>query len=125
MPVLPADESGEDLLNRREAAANCGVGVTTWNTYKRDCTVAGRLLLVGEVEHWPRHAVRSFRHPRPGRGSHRVGSRPQGSGNLVPREQILDRVTEGLNQDPVVTATAIVAELGIAAQREQAAASSG
>ncbi|MFE6894778.1 hypothetical protein [Streptomyces sp. NPDC057694] len=114
VPALPADENGEDLLDRHEAAAECGVGVTTWNTYKRDPAVADHLQLIGGVEHWPRHAVRSFRDSRPGRGSQRAGGRPQGSGDLVPREQILDRVTELLNQDPAVTATTVVDELGIA-----------
>ncbi|MFH8736871.1 DUF6292 family protein [Streptomyces sp. NPDC017964] len=114
VPALPVDESDEDLLDRHEAAAECGVGVTTWNTYKRDPAVADHLRMVGGVEHWPRQAVRSFRDSRPGRGSAHAGGRPQGSGDLVPRDQILDRVTELLDQDPAVTATTVMDELGIA-----------
>ncbi|MGW7674304.1 DUF6292 family protein [Streptomyces sp. NPDC054775] len=114
VPAVPAGELGDDLLDRHEVAAECGVGVATWNSYKNDPRVAEHLVIVAGVEHWPRHAVRAYRDGRPGRGSARTGGRPKGSGDRVPREQLQQSIARLLDAEPAVTAAAVVEEFGVA-----------
>lgn len=114
VPALPAGEDDEDLLDRHEAAQELNVGVSAWNTYKRDPAVAEHLVVVGGVEHWPRGVVRRFRDSRPGRGVRHGSGRPRGSGDMVPRDQILPRTVELLDADPALTAAAVVEQLGVA-----------
>ncbi|MGV9249753.1 DUF6292 family protein [Streptomyces sp. NPDC003710] len=112
--ALPAGELDDDLLDRHEAAAECEVGVATWNSYKNDPRVAEHLVMVAGVEHWPRRIVRAYRDERPGRGSARTGGRPKGSRDRVPREQLQQRIARLLDSDPAVTAATVVEELGVA-----------
>ncbi|MFE2475355.1 MULTISPECIES: DUF6292 family protein [Streptomyces] len=114
VPALPADEDDEDLLDRHEAAQELNVGVSAWSTYKRDPAVTDHLVVVAGVEHWPRGAVRRFRDSRPGRGVRHGSGRPRGSGDMVPRDQILLRTEELLDADPALTAAAVVEQLGVA-----------
>ncbi|MFB6808895.1 DUF6292 family protein [Streptomyces sp. NPDC056387] len=114
VPALPAGEDDEDLLDRHEAAHELNVGVSAWNTYKRDPAVAEHLVVVAGVEHWPRGAVRRFRDSRPGRGVRHGSGRPRGSGDMVPRDQVLLRTQGLLDADPTLTAAAVVEELGVA-----------
>ncbi|MDF3141822.1 MULTISPECIES: DUF6292 family protein [unclassified Streptomyces] len=114
VPALPTGTSDDDLLDRHEAAAECGVGAATWNSYKNDPQVAEHLVMVSGVEHWPRQAVRTYREARPGRGSARTGGRPKGSGDRVPREQLQQHTARLLDADPAVTAAAVMEELGVA-----------
>ncbi|MEU6071999.1 hypothetical protein ABZ864_48165 [Streptomyces sp. NPDC047082] len=114
VPALPTGELEDDLLDRHEAAAECGVGVATWNSYKNNPRVAEHLVMVAGVEHWPRRAVRAYRDGRPGRGSARTGGRPKGSGDRVPREQLQQSIAQLLDEEPAVTAAAVVEEFGVA-----------
>ncbi|MGW1171970.1 DUF6292 family protein [Streptomyces sp. NPDC002550] len=121
VPALPTGELEDDLLDRHEAAAECGVGVATWNSYKNDPRVAEHLVLVAGVEHWPRGVVRAYRDGRPGRGSARAGGRPAGSGDRVPREQLQRSIAGLLDAEPAVTAGAVVEEFGVAMTTAMAA----
>ncbi|UXY32188.1 DUF6292 family protein [Streptomyces sp. HUAS TT20] len=91
------------------------------NSYKNDPAVAGHLVMVGGVEHWPCSAVCAYRDGRPGRGSARAGGRPRGSGDRVPREQLQRYVAELLDAEPAVTAAAVVEESGVAMTTAMAA----
>jgi hypothetical protein len=119
VPALPVGERDDDLLDRHEAAAECGIGAATWNSYKNTPRVAEHL--VAGVEHWPRRVVRAYRDERPGRGSARAGGRPKGSGDRVPRQQLHQHIVRLLDADPAVTAATVVDELGVAMTTAMAA----
>ncbi|MEU9182901.1 hypothetical protein AB0C90_40210 [Streptomyces sp. NPDC048550] len=114
MPGIEGPESDGDLLDRREAAAELGVKATSWANYTGDPALANHVVAVAGVEHWPRSAVRAFRDSRPGRGVRHGSGRPKGSGDFVPRDEILPRTAELLEADPAVTSQTVVAELGMA-----------
>ncbi|WP_394426890.1 hypothetical protein [Streptomyces sp. SGAir0957] len=110
VPALPQTDDDEDLLERIEAAELLGVTPSTWNSYKRDPRLAPHLVKVKGVEHCPRRVLRAFREEPAGPGGHR----PKGSGDMVPRDQLEDRVGELLDADPAVTLAFLQEELGIA-----------
>ncbi|MFE6849031.1 hypothetical protein [Streptomyces sp. NPDC057686] len=114
VPAIEGPESGEDLLDRHEAAAEVGVKATSWSNYTGDPALADYRVVVEGVEHWPRSAVCAFRDGRPGRGVRHGSGRPKGSGDFVPRDEILPRTAELLDADPAVTSQTVVAELGVA-----------
>ncbi|WP_329583710.1 DUF6292 family protein [Streptomyces sp. NBC_01361] len=115
VPALPADDDDEDLLDRHEAAAEMGVAPASWNKYKSDPKLAEHVVLVpagdGGTEHWPRRAVRLFKASRPGRGA--GGGRRAGSGDMIPRDEILPRIAELLDSNPAITLTEVADTLGI------------
>ncbi|HBF81797.1 MAG TPA: hypothetical protein DD420_18240 [Streptomyces sp.] len=116
VPALPDTDHDEDLLDRHEAAAELGVAPGSWNKYKSDPRLSEHVVLVpageGGTEHWPRHAVRAYKESRPGRGA--GGGRRVGSGDMIPRDEILPRITELLDDNPAITLTEVADTLGIA-----------
>ncbi|WP_406278203.1 hypothetical protein OHT93_36640 [Streptomyces sp. NBC_00191] len=116
VPALPDVDSDEDLLDRHEAAAELGVASASWNKYKSDPKLTEHVILVpagdGGTEHWPRRVVRAFKASRPGRGA--GGGRREGSGDMIPRDEILPRIAELLDDDPAITLAAVAETLGIA-----------
>ncbi|NUK53383.1 hypothetical protein HRW14_24535 [Streptomyces lunaelactis] len=115
-PALPEVDDDEDLLDRHEAAAELGVSPASWNKYKSDPKLSEHVVLVpageGGTEHWPRHIVRKFKASRPGRGA--GGGRRAGSGDMIPRDEILPRIAELLDDNPAITLTEAAETLGIA-----------
>ncbi|WP_405594137.1 DUF6292 family protein [Streptomyces sp. NBC_01410] len=116
VPALPDVDDDEDLLDRHEAAAVLGVAPSSWNKYKSDPKLAEHVVLVpageGGTEHWPRSVVRAFKASRPGRGA--GGGRREGSGDMIPRDEILPRIAELLDDDPAITLATVADTLGIA-----------
>lgn len=116
VPALPAADDDKDLLDRHEAAAEFGVSAGSWNKYKSDPQLTRHVVMVpagdGGMEHWPRSVVRAFKESRPGRGA--GGGRRVGSGDMVPRDEILPRIAELLDDDPAITLTEVADALGIA-----------
>ncbi|WLQ53919.1 DUF6292 family protein (plasmid) [Streptomyces poriferorum] len=105
------DHDDEDLLDRREAAAALSVVPDSWRVYKRAPLLAEHVTVVGGVEHWPRRIVHRYRDERPGLAA--SPGRPTGSGDLVPRDQLLPRTAPLLDADPAVTATTVVDMFGV------------
>ncbi|WP_351233907.1 DUF6292 family protein [Streptomyces sp. NPDC002133] len=115
VPALPDVDDDEDLLDRHEAAAELGVSPASWNKYKSDPKLTEHVVLVPEqdgTEHWPRRVVREFKASRPGRGA--GGGRRLGSGDMIPRDEILPRIAELLDNNPAITLTEVADTLGIA-----------
>lgn len=112
VPTPPADDSGQDLLDRHEAAQELGVATASWSKYKQDPALSAHTVRAGGVEHWPRAAVHAFAADRRGRKRAAAG-RPVGHGDTVPREQLLDRIAELLAADPARTAGDVVDALGV------------
>ncbi|MEJ8639938.1 DUF6292 family protein [Streptomyces sp. MS2.AVA.5] len=115
VPALPEVDDDEDLLDRHEAAAELGVTPASWNKYKSDPKLAEHVVLVPEqdgTEHWPRRLVREYKADRPGRGA--GGGRRTGSGDMIPRDEILPRIAELLDDNPAITLTEVADTLGIA-----------
>ncbi|WP_333732813.1 DUF6292 family protein [Streptomyces sp. IBSBF 3010] len=115
IPPLPETDDDEDLLDRHEAAVELGVTTPTWNTYKYDPRLAEHVVLVpaeGGTEHWPRRVLRAFKASRPGRGA--GGGRRTGSGDAIPRDLILPRIAELLDENPAITLAQVSDALGIA-----------
>lgn len=115
VPALPDVDDDEDLLDRHEAAAELGVTPASWNKYKSDPKLAEHVVLVPEedgTEHWPRRVVREYKADRPGRGA--GGGRRTGSGDMIPRDEILPRIAELLDDNPAITLTEVADTLGIA-----------
>lgn len=116
VPALPQADRDEDLLDRHEAAAELGVSAASWNKYKSDPKLTEHVVLVpageGGTEHWPRGVVREFKASRPGRGA--GGGRRTGSGDMIPRDEILPRIAELLDDNPAITLTEVADTLGIA-----------
>ncbi|MFI8515302.1 DUF6292 family protein [Streptomyces sp. NPDC085460] len=115
VPELPQADDDEDLLDRHEAAELLGIKPMSWNSYKQNPDLADGVVLVPEgpkgTEHWPRRLVLAYRDSRPGRGA--GGGRRPGSGDMVPRDQILPRIAELLDADPAITLEAVADTLGI------------
>ncbi|MEV7581594.1 hypothetical protein [Streptomyces erythrochromogenes] len=115
IPELPQVDHDEDLLDRHEAAQVLGIEPVTWNTYKKDPALAAGVVLVPAgpkgTEHWPRRLVLAYKNSRPGRGV--GGGRREGSGDMIPRDQILPRIAELLDADPAVTVETVSDTLGI------------
>ncbi|MHA4818780.1 DUF6292 family protein [Streptomyces aculeolatus] len=111
VPELPTADSDEDLLDRAEAATEIGVDPKTWDTYKSHPTLEEHLVDVKGVPHWPRRAIKEFQASRPGRGA--STGRPRGSGDMIPRDELPDRVVELLNADPAITSAQVIDALGI------------
>ncbi|MGP4001561.1 DUF6292 family protein [Streptomyces sp. 8N706] len=115
VPALPEVDDDEDLLDRHEAAAELGVTPASWNKYKSDPKLAEEVVLVPAedgTEHWPRRVVREYKADRPGRGA--GGGRRAGSGDMIPRDQILPRIAELLDTNPEITINEVADTLGIA-----------
>ncbi|MFE4658265.1 DUF6292 family protein [Streptomyces hydrogenans] len=116
VPELPQTDDDEDLLDRHEAAELLGVKPVSWSTYKQDQALVDGVVLVPEgpkgTEHWPRRLVLAYKNGRPGRGA--GGGRREGSGDMVPRDQILPRIAELLDADPAITVEAVADTLGVA-----------
>ncbi len=122
LPELPAADADDDLLDRQEAAALCGVSPTVWDRRKKDPAVSEHLVTVAGVEHWPRRTVRDHT-PTPRRtasGSGSGGGRPIGAGDQVPRDQLPARVEQLLDDDPALTAAAVTDSLGVHRNTAQA-----
>ncbi|MDX2565050.1 DUF6292 family protein [Streptomyces sp. TX20-6-3] len=115
IPELPQVDDDEDLLDRHEAAQELGIASVTWNTYKKDPALAAGMVLVPAgpkgTEHWPRRLVLAYKDSRPGRGA--GGGRREGSGDMIPRDEILPRIAELLDADPAVTVETVSDTLGI------------
>ncbi|MFE5483028.1 DUF6292 family protein [Streptomyces sp. NPDC056527] len=115
IPELPQTDDDEDLLDRHEAAELLGIAAVTWNGYKNDPDLVNGVVLVPEgpkgTEHWPRRLVLAYKNKRPGRGA--GGGRREGSGDMIPRDQILPRIAELLDADPAITVDAVADTLGI------------
>ncbi|WP_371640981.1 DUF6292 family protein [Streptomyces virginiae] len=115
IPELPQADDDEDLLDRHEAAELLGIAPVTWNTYKRDPELVAGVVLVPKgpkgTEHWPRRLVLAYKNSRPGRGA--GGGRREGSGDMIPRDEILPRIAELLDADPAVTVETVSDTLGI------------
>ncbi|WP_051838349.1 DUF6292 family protein [Streptomyces sp. NRRL F-2580] len=115
IPELPQVDDEEDLLDRHEAAELLGIAPVTWNTYKKDPDLTTGVVLVPAgpkgTEHWPRRLVLAYKNNRPGRGA--GGGRREGSGDMIPRDQILPRIAKLLDADPTVTVEAVSDTLGI------------
>ncbi|MFB8087305.1 DUF6292 family protein [Streptomyces sp. NPDC055992] len=115
IPPLPVTDDDEDLLDWHEAAAELGVAPASWNIYKKDPALTEHMVLVparGGTQHWPRRAVHEFMASRPGRGA--GGGRRTGSGDMVPRDQILPRIGELLEENPAITLAEVSDILGVA-----------
>ncbi|MEV7659906.1 hypothetical protein AB0O39_37825 [Streptomyces anulatus] len=113
------EHENDDLLDRREAAAVLGVVPDSWRVYKRAPLLTEHMTLVGGVEHWPRGIVHRYRDTRPGRTA--ATGRPTGSGDQVPRDELLPRTAPLLDADPAVTATTVVQQLGVTRSTAQGA----
>ncbi|MFE4206117.1 DUF6292 family protein [Streptomyces goshikiensis] len=115
IPELPQVDDDEDLLDRHEAAELLGVAPMTWNSYKKDPDLAAGVVLVPAgpkgTEHWPRRLVLAYKNNRPGRGA--GGGRREGSGDMIPRDEILPRIAELLDADPAVKGEHVAETLGI------------
>lgn len=111
VPDLPTADHDDDLLDRREAAALIGVVPASWEVYKKRPELHEHMVVVGGVEHWPRGTVEAFREARDNRP--RTGGRPKRTGDLVPRDQLHDRITPLLDDDPALTAGRVTEELGV------------
>ncbi|MGW6571974.1 DUF6292 family protein [Streptomyces sp. NPDC054945] len=115
IPELPQVDDDEDLLDRHEAAELLGIAPVTWNGYKRDQDLVDGVVLVPKgpkgTEHWPRRLVLAYKNSRPGRGA--GGGRREGSGDMIPRDEILPRIAELLDADPAVTVETVSDTLGI------------
>lgn len=115
VPELPDVDDDKDLLDRHEAAAELGVAPASWNKYKHDPRLSRHIVLVPEktgTEHVPRDVVHKFRESRPGRGA--GGGRREGSGDMIPRDEILPRIAELLDAEPTITVKTVAQRLGIA-----------
>ncbi|MBV7674090.1 hypothetical protein STHAL_32095 [Streptomyces halstedii] len=116
VPALPDTDDDEDLLDRHEAAAELGITPGSWNSVKNDPRLSKHVVMApagkGGTEHWPRRAVRAYKDSRPGRGA--GGGRRVGSGDMIPRDQILPRITELLDDNPAITLTEVADILGVA-----------
>ncbi|MFG2811472.1 hypothetical protein [Streptomyces massasporeus] len=120
VPELPTVDDDEDLLDRQEAAALRGMDPAAWDRRKKDPAVSEHLVLVGGVEHWPRHVVRDHT-PTPRRPSGGGGGRPAGVGDQVPRDLLPARVAQLLDDDPTLTAAGVTEQLGVHRNTAQAA----
>ncbi|MFH9216088.1 DUF6292 family protein [Streptomyces globisporus] len=122
-PIRTEDDDQEheddDLLDRREAAAVLGIAPRSWTTYKHHPLLTEHMVTVGGVEHWPRGIVHRYRDTRPGRTA--ATGRPTGSGDQVPRDELLPRTAPLLDADPAVTASAVVEQLGVSRNTAQGA----
>ncbi|MFJ8763069.1 hypothetical protein [Streptomyces cyaneofuscatus] len=122
-PLRSEDDDQEhedaDLLDRREAAAVLGVVPDSWRVYKSAPLLTEHMVTVGGIEHWPRGIVHRYRDTRPGRTA--ATGRPTGSGDQVPRDELLPRTAPLLDADPTITATAVVEQLGVTRSTAQGA----
>ncbi|WP_229924232.1 DUF6292 family protein [Streptomyces capillispiralis] len=121
VPALPTADDDDDLLDRQEAAALRGMDPQAWDRRKKDPAVHEHMVLVGGVEHWPRHIVRDHT-PTPRRSTGTGGGgRPTGVGDQVPRDQLPARVAQLLDDDPTVTAAGVTDRFGVHRNTAQAA----
>ncbi|MFD8440771.1 hypothetical protein ACFV2I_37715 [Streptomyces microflavus] len=112
VPALPPRDDPGMLLDRQEAAAECGVNPRTWDGYATDPAVASHRIDVHGVDHWPRTAVHAFRDSRPGRAA--APGRPRGSSNAIPRGELPARIAALLDTSPTITIAAVRDALGVA-----------
>ncbi|MFH9821387.1 hypothetical protein [Streptomyces sp. NPDC017230] len=120
VPELPTDDDDQDLLDRQEAAALRGEPLSVWDRRKKDPAVGEHLVLVGGVEHWPRHVVRDYTPAPRRRTGSGGGGRPAGAGDQVPRDQLPACVAQLLDEDPVLTAADVADRLGVHRNTAQA-----
>ncbi|GGO58815.1 DUF6292 family protein [Streptomyces lasiicapitis] len=114
VPALPDTDDDQDLLDRNEAAALLQVSPRSWDTYKTDPQIKPHLVKIKGVEHCPRHIAAAYQAARQA-GPGRAGNpgRPRGSGDMVPRDEIPQRVSALLDVDAAVTSKTVMAELGL------------
>ncbi|MEU7032028.1 hypothetical protein AB0A60_35685, partial [Streptomyces sp. NPDC046275] len=111
VPALPDEDDDQDLLDRREAADLIGVALASWDVYRKRPELQQHLVVVGGVDHWPRGVILAFRQgqiSRPARGG-----RPKGTGDMVPREQLLERTALLLDADPTLSTVGVTEALGV------------
>ncbi|MEU3135272.1 DUF6292 family protein [Streptomyces sp. NPDC006854] len=116
VPPLPEPEVEDDgdLLDRRECAALLGISPRSWDIYKNDPALTEARIEAGGVDHWPRHAVKTFQENRPGRDAAATrGGRPTRTGDQVPRDQVPELTAELLDADPTISAATVTARLGV------------
>jgi hypothetical protein len=111
VPQLPGRDHADDLLDRNEAPALLGLSTRSWESYKADPGLAEHLVLVKDVEHWPRRQILTWDASRPGSGH--GGGRPRGTGDLMPREELAPRIATLLNSQPDISAERAADELGV------------
>ncbi|MFB7031796.1 MULTISPECIES: hypothetical protein [unclassified Streptomyces] len=87
------------------------MAVASWDVYKKRPEVAGHLVVVGGVEYWPRGVTLAFRSARDSRPA--AGGRPKGAGDMIPREQLLERTALLLDADPALSAAGVTEALGV------------
>ncbi|MEU6102801.1 hypothetical protein [Streptomyces flaveolus] len=121
VPALPTRDDDNDLLDRQEAAALRGVAPHVWDRRKTDPAVSEHLVLVGGVEHWPRHVVRDHTPTPRRRTGSSGGGRPTGAGDQIPRDQLPALVAQLLDADPALTAATVTDRLGVHRDTGQAA----
>ena len=121
VPVLPVEESAEDLLDRNEAAELAGVEPRTWDRYANLPGMRPRPepVVVAGIEHWRRGDVRDYCDSRPGPGS--SPGRPAGRRDAAPRTAVPVIATEVLEREPAITAARLSAALGVSAGTAQRA----
>ncbi|MET8571897.1 hypothetical protein [Streptomyces sp. NPDC004783] len=112
IPELPTDDD-QDLLDRQEAAALRGEPLSVWDRRKQAPAVREHLVLVGGVDHWPRHVVRDHTPAPRRRTGPGPGGRPAGAGDQVPRDQLPALVAQLLDDDPTLTAADVADRLGV------------
>lgn len=111
LPELPDTDSPDDLLDHHEAAELVGVSPRSWETYKTDAALKKNAVKVKGVVHHPRWAVTAWKENRPGSGT--GGGRPPGTGDLMPREELLPRTALLLDAQADITAEQAADELGV------------
>lgn len=104
---LPDEDSDDDLLDRYEAAQLRGVTPKTWTGYAEEPQMRAVTEIIGGVAHWPRGAVKAFT-----RATGAKVGRPAGTGDIVPRDEMLARVTGLLDTRPEITGSEVAQELG-------------
>ncbi|MGW5353367.1 DUF6292 family protein [Streptomyces sp. NPDC004031] len=107
-PPLPDEDSDDDLLDRYEAAQLRGVTPKTWTGYAEEPQMRAVAEVIGGVAHWPRGAVKAFTQALGGKAG-----RPAGSGDIVPRDEMLALVTELLDARPQISGQEVAEELGV------------
>ena len=118
IPPIDATDRAEDLLDRNEAAAVLEVDAKSWDALARkDELLVAAMKLVANVKHWPRTSVTTFKANRPGKGA--ATGRAVGSGDMVPRDEIIARIEDLLDRDPAITGAAVRDELGLSPEPTQ------
>ncbi|MFH8993153.1 DUF6292 family protein [Streptomyces sp. NPDC017940] len=111
IPSLPENDSPDDLLDHQEAADLVDVAPRSWETYKADPFLRENAVPVKGVVHHPRRTITAWMESRPGSGT--GGGRPTGTGDLMPREDLLPRTAQLLDAKADITAEQAADDLGV------------